>query len=70
MNLFNRKKYFLVFYTGDKNIGGATAVARKFLNHRLFREKVASELEDETVDSIIITGIFRITKKEYEEFSK
>lgn len=59
-----------MFYKGDKNIGSATAVARKFLNYSLFREKVASQLEDETVDSIIITGIFRLTKKEYEEFSK
>jgi hypothetical protein len=70
MNLFNRKKYFIVFYKGDKNIGCASASTRKFLNYRLFREKVASEIENETEDSIIITGIFRLTKKEYERFNK
>jgi hypothetical protein len=70
MNLFNRKKYFIVFYKGDENIGCASAATRTFLNYRLFREKVASEIENETEDSIIITGIFRLTKKEYERFNK
>jgi hypothetical protein len=65
MELFNRKKYFIVFYRGIKNRGVASMETRIFLNYDETIKNLLQKVEGETKNTLVLTGIIKISKKEY-----
>jgi len=65
MKLFNRKRYFIVFYRGGNNIGNLTCISDCFFSRNEVMSKLSKEIGQD-YKTISISGIFRITKKEYD----
>jgi hypothetical protein len=67
MKLFNRKRYFIVFYEGVNSkksvIGCCTASGNGFISYKEITKQIKSVYAD--LEELTITGLVRITKKEH-----
>lgn len=75
MNWFKKKKYFIIFFIANSDKGQATGNFTHVTNLAFIRNKCiegyVKELNpDLNLSNIVVTGIFRLSKSEHEEYNK